>query len=255
MLTASRPLPATTVVAVAAHPMPQAVTVRGDEARSHLPSEVEPSCRTPPVCCAGSTQKRCVPVTNHHVSLYVVNNLQLTIRDRTVRHSGHMTEWLDIDPGSLDWQPSGSAQRRPRRGLDVRDPRTATWSAPSRTARRPTSTRPCGVRRRPRRRRTGRSGSAAKRSTGPRRSPRERRDVFASLISREGCKPVRDADREVPASRRDGPPVGRAGPSPRGQDPPLRRHPARRGPARLVHPGAGRRRSARSRPSTTRSTW
>ena len=70
-------------------------------------------------CCARVTQRRCVP--DHHVGLYVVNNLQLTIRREEVT-VGDMSEtsgqpWTP--PGGAFW---GGSWRPPGVRLEVRDP-------------------------------------------------------------------------------------------------------------------------------------
>ena len=92
--------------------------------------------------------------------------------------------------------------------------------------------------------RTALAGVAAPRGAAPGRGPAARapRGCFAELISREGCKTDPRRGARGAARGRDGAPLRRAGRPPRGPDPPVRRHPSRGEPARLVHPGAGRRR-------------
>ena len=217
--------------------MPQAVTVRAISAIP-LAQRSRAICRSPPVCCARVTQKRCVP--DHHVSLYVVNNLQLTIVIGSL-HSGHMSErptsiwtptggafWAD------EWQPLGAS-------LDVLDPEDGTTvgtvsdcsaadvdAAVTAVARSVLD---------------GADWPVWQRREALHRAAAllvQRREVFAELISREGCKPRSRRRPRGAASRRDGPPVGRAGPSPGGSHAPLRRHPPGRGTHWLVHPGTGR---------------
>ena len=187
-------------------------------------------------------RERVCPVTSTSRALYVVNNLQLTICNRT-GHSGRMTSAIP-PPGHPPAAPSGpAAGSTPDATLEVLDPENGGLVG---------TVGDCSAGRRRRggarggaggadRTCTGRSGSAVRRCTRAAALLEERRGLLRRAALPRG---LQDHPRRGPrgaARGRDRAPLRRAGRPPRGPDPPLRRHAPRREPARLVHPRAGRR--------------
>src|SRR3954453_16613190 len=177
-------------------PMPQAVAVRAISAIP-LAQRSRAICRSPLLLRRRDARTMCPRSPDHHGALYVVNNLQLTIRPEQVT-VGDMSE-----TSAQAWTPRGGAfwggsWRAPDVRLEVRDPEDGTLVG---------TTSDCSaadvdaaVRAVARSVRDVDAWPLWQRREALTRAAAllvERSELFANLISREGCKPVRDAGREA----------------------------------------------------------